>query len=531
MQNLPKELYVEKLIELTSSNEKYIIDYRTSLCSKAKTFDNCPPGNLTIRKTTKNCSSIIKYANDCFALTMFCNGETPTILADVLDKCKNKPPEFPKTTIVQIRSTIQGLLERVTKLEDNQSKSGKTIQVLKKTIADLQTKNNSLQTENDQLRDRFNAHATSCETARKNTNSTIKRLEGLDYTEYQMNYEKSKIELSRLSRLCTSLQKQITDTKTKLKIIIPQSPSPLENNTQKADNTMSQMSDFTHEPLVYKPTCAQQSVNKTDDRPTSQDHLTVPNHANNHNRDGKSTSAKPEDTHINSKQNDNPTVTETIMVKSQKQSDRDDMRRDQPQKAVACRGTSTEPEKSLFRPMIPGNDHSRTEQVIYPNTTKSSRTKYRGEARTEARSNNEGVVRRHDIGDHRGDESEPDIFEGVTYKRKARYYIAGISSRSTRTGLMNYVSKKGVKITHFVLFKPRYPGARLTAKINVSPKDSELLESGDFWPEGVSCRKWLGQRAWKEKIDSENHKKDDDEREDNDEQELDDEHDNEDEDC
>lgn len=113
---------------------------RNILLTKAKTIVNCPPGNLTIRKTTKNCSSIIKYARDCFALTMFCNGETPTILADVLDKCKNKPPEFPKTTIVQIRSTIQGLLERVSKLEDNQSKSGKTIQVLKKTIADLQTK-------------------------------------------------------------------------------------------------------------------------------------------------------------------------------------------------------------------------------------------------------------------------------------------------------------------------------------------------------------------------------------------------------
>lgn len=94
---------------------------------------------------------------------------------------------------------------------------------------------------------------------------------------------------------------------------------------------------------------------------------------------------------------------------------------------------------------------------------------------------------------------------------------------------MNYVSKKGVKIIHFVLFKPRYPESRLTAKINVSPKDSELLESGDFWPEGVSCRKWLSQRAWKEKIDSENQKKDDDEREDGDEQELDDEHDDEDE--
>lgn len=292
---------------------------------------------------------------------------------------------------------------------------------------------------------------------------------------------------------------------------------------------MSQTSDFTQEPLSYKTTSAQPSVNKTDDRPISRDHLAAPNHTNNHTRDGESVNAKPEGTHINSKRNDKPNTTEMIMVKSKKQSDQDDGHRDQPKKTVACRGTSTEPEKSLFGPMIPENDHSRTEQVFYPNTNKSSKTQYRGEARTEASSNNEGVLRRRDNGEHTGDETEPDIFEGVTYKRKARYYIAGISSRSTRTGLMNYVSKKGVKITHFILFKPRYPGARLTAKINVSPKDSELLESGDFWPEGVSCRKWLNQRTWKEKIDSENQKKGDSEREDGDKQELDDEDDDDDE--
>jgi hypothetical protein len=34
-----------------------------------------------------------------------------------------------------------------------------------------------------------------------------------------------------------------------------------------------------------------------------------------------------------------------------------------------------------------------------------------------------------------------------------------------------------------------------------------------FWPEGVSCRKWLNQRAWKKKIENQNQKEDDDEQE------------------
>lgn len=54
LQNLPKKLYVEKLLEITSSNEHFIhvADYRTYLCSKAKSSQGCPMGNLTARKTT-----------------------------------------------------------------------------------------------------------------------------------------------------------------------------------------------------------------------------------------------------------------------------------------------------------------------------------------------------------------------------------------------------------------------------------------------------------------------------------------------
>lgn len=105
LQNLPKELYVEKLIEITNSNEHYIVDYRTYLCSKAKSIQGCPMGNLTARKTTKNNPSVIKYAKDCFALNMFCNGDD-AYLGDVFDTSKNKTNELPKSSVVELRSSI-----------------------------------------------------------------------------------------------------------------------------------------------------------------------------------------------------------------------------------------------------------------------------------------------------------------------------------------------------------------------------------------------------------------------------------------
>lgn len=105
LQNLPKELYVEKLLEITNSNEHYIVDYRTYLCSKAKSIQGCHMGNLTPRKTTKNNPSVIKYAKDCSALNMFCNGDD-AYLGDVFDKSKNKTNELPKSSVVEQRSSI-----------------------------------------------------------------------------------------------------------------------------------------------------------------------------------------------------------------------------------------------------------------------------------------------------------------------------------------------------------------------------------------------------------------------------------------
>lgn len=77
--------------------------------------------------------------------------------------------------------------------------------------------------------------------------------------------------------------------------------------------------------------------------------------------------------------------------------------------------------------------------------------------------------------------------------------------------------EKGGKVTHFNLFKPKYPGASMTAKINISPDETELLESRHIWPEGVSCRKQMSQRAWKEKIESKNQREEEDEQNDDDE--------------
>jgi hypothetical protein len=75
LQNLSKEMYVEKLLQLACNNEQRIIEYRSFLSIRAKAIEGCPKGNLIQRKNTKANPNSVRYPKDCFALYMFCNGD------------------------------------------------------------------------------------------------------------------------------------------------------------------------------------------------------------------------------------------------------------------------------------------------------------------------------------------------------------------------------------------------------------------------------------------------------------------------
>lgn len=46
LQNLPKEIYVNELLELLDDDENKVMWYRNVLYSRAKTLPDCPPGRL-----------------------------------------------------------------------------------------------------------------------------------------------------------------------------------------------------------------------------------------------------------------------------------------------------------------------------------------------------------------------------------------------------------------------------------------------------------------------------------------------------
>lgn len=60
LQNLPKEIYISKLLDICSNDENLICWYRNALCSRAKSQPDC---KLSVRKTshTKNYIRWLKH--------------------------------------------------------------------------------------------------------------------------------------------------------------------------------------------------------------------------------------------------------------------------------------------------------------------------------------------------------------------------------------------------------------------------------------------------------------------------------------
>ena len=112
------------------------------------------------------------------------------------------------------------------------------------------------------------------------------------------------------------------------------------------------------------------------------------------------------------------------------------------------------------------------------------------------------------LGDNRNltstSKRQEEVFVGVTYRKSARYYLSGIGNESTRAGILNFIEQKGVKVTHLMLFKPKFHRSLMTAKVNVSPEFAKTVESPTFWPDGVRCRQWMNNREWEQKCSMQN---------------------------
>ena len=176
LQNLPKDMYVGKLLEICLNSENMICWYRNVLCSRARLQTDCPKGNLINRKTTKSGSSEQKYARDCHTLYLFTQGDGSNI-EQVFDKQKLNSTDMSKVSVVEVRTVVQSLLQRVTDLETLITSKDKTIEAMSSDVLSLQSKHDQLQADYDKLKAEATARFSKYDSIHKLNGDRVKRIE------------------------------------------------------------------------------------------------------------------------------------------------------------------------------------------------------------------------------------------------------------------------------------------------------------------------------------------------------------------
>ena len=80
----------------------------------------------------------------------------------------------PKSSLVDLRSTLQTLIQKVDDLESKHTKCEETLQSLNKSVSDLKAQNSPLRSYIDKLKAEADFYATSCDSFRKTTKTQLK---------------------------------------------------------------------------------------------------------------------------------------------------------------------------------------------------------------------------------------------------------------------------------------------------------------------------------------------------------------------
>lgn len=154
--NLPRDLYVEKLINETRGDCDLILWYRRILNDRARLLDNCPKGELKGRKSTIKSTNIQKLAADCCKLSAFIHGdssEIDSVFTPSTSKKQNhsasesnvhKSATF-QTELIVMKSTIHTAMTRITSLESNLQTFQKLAEKCDKHVKTLIEQNKSLE--------------------------------------------------------------------------------------------------------------------------------------------------------------------------------------------------------------------------------------------------------------------------------------------------------------------------------------------------------------------------------------------------
>lgn len=443
----PRDIYIEKLSKM-SNNESLVTWYRTILFTRASQIEGCPKGKLCHRKTTVNSTSLIKYAKDCFVLNMFMEGDNSEI-ENVFSKSKTQLNETVNNETlteinpvenVEMASLVHSLVERISLLEKSMKSRNDTEKKLKNRISELE----NIVEANFCMFDRFQAEMQpkidKCEANIKTFDSALENLGEFDYNIYRNQIDQINNNIKKNSSSIVNIRRHLKDAQS----IVNKDRSSSDPVINRA--SVNAVSDQT----INTVTAGNETVVNRNINTVCK--LTI----------------------------DEPIVTDSINsnISNELIKDVDSSTQN---KSDLPKGKENSREKYQF---------TYSEIVRTPSVTKTTENMQAFQIPV--------CVNRKIV----SVEPESDCFTAVSRNRVSRYYVTNINMSSTKKGLINYAEQKGVQISEITFFKPRK--GRISARLNVRPGYRKLVESDDFWPDGIICRRWYNKREWSQWLQGQN---------------------------
>ncbi|MES9879587.1 MAG: hypothetical protein ABW185_01750 [Sedimenticola sp.] len=462
LQHLPKDIYIEKLRLECKDCEDTISMYRSILAKRARSKDNCPPGCLITRKTTKSASSSSRYATDCYNIQKFIDNGDPKDVVDIFTKkrtvikTEEKEPECVgfETICIDV-SELRGQLniakQEISVLKAQRENDARDIKRLEKAINDMKSAISKPQPPPDVMHPANQGPTVQRPVNAANNNSDQPPPTTIHHSEQQ----------PIAKRTCMDVTTNVNVGKT---------PNRTNNTLHVEDNTIAH-SDGT-------------ILIQSDDIKSNTPYLDAVKQNNSKYADIEHTQKKHTPKH-----NENTPITIT-----------DKQQHKQPNNQHANNNEDAQ--------LTTSNASAQQKTLFYtdPQTKKRYRTQNNIPVIVSSRQNNDSQkdLKHVSAADTNNDNAqaqasdEDPVFECVSAKRTRRYYVGGIARTSNRAGFLTFLKQKNINPAGLRLIETNR--GSLAAKLTVNLSDGYRLEDKSFWPGKFYCRRWYGNNTWNSKF-------------------------------
>lgn len=525
LQGLPKDIFLQNLLDLTQSSEETLANYRHQLSSRAKSSSSqyAPTGILKDRRKSSRHTLAEKYALDCYQLHQFLNKNISDV--DEMFKVPNtpQPPSARDHTASSDTSLIKQLTESVSKLQadvlslkrDISDKTNK-LQTVCSDINDVKSEiqncskviyhciDNVPGTEKMKLSDglkmlsmkmsrlekfktTISSEVSDLKTSVRDNRNNVNRLQNEDYADKSSR----KLDIQHLS---TKFDDELSNLKTTFakKSDLDASTKSLSSKIKSSENEQKQSISASIEKSFETFTIAvcnkfdmigkgiEKSLSAIPDKlsanqklTTQQDSvITIPDHDNA--RDLSPVSERPsERSKVNGHQSS---------VERHKETDR------YSDNGVGGLAWNSGQTRQRSNETITSSAQGRTN---IPESSRNDRASC--ESTHHYTENKSPLVINAVVTESRQREAQ---FKGVVRKRKKTYVLSGISLDSNEEGLHDFLTSLEIVYSDAHFIYSNRTDCKV-AKVIVFEEQASILEDVYFWPEGVFCRPWLSTKDYR----------------------------------